>query len=108
MRPFPEGTGQWQVSAAGGNMPRWSADGTRLFYIQDDDLLMEVELTLAGAPVLSDPRPLFSSAAHRLGTDHGYDVSPDGGSFVVVAFGAESGSGGDLTLISPWPGSSRD
>jgi len=108
MRPFPEGTGQWQVSAAGGNMPRWSADGTRLFYIQDDDLLMEVELTLAGAPVLSDPRPLFSSAAHRLGTDHGYDVSPDGGSFVVVAFGSESGSGGDLTLISPWPGSSRD
>ncbi|HLF56748.1 MAG TPA: protein kinase [Thermoanaerobaculia bacterium] len=104
LRPFPSGAGRWQVSTSGGDMPRWSADGRRLFFVQGDGQVMEVEIDLRGTPVLSDPRPLFSSVALRLGPAHGYDPAPDGNGFVTVELGSASGSGGDLTLIRPWPG----
>jgi len=101
--PFPEGAGRWQVSISGGEMPRWSADGRRLFYLQNDDQMMLVDIDLRGMPVLSDPRPLFSSANKRLGPSHGYDIAPDGSGFVTVELGTPEGGGGDLTLIRPWP-----
>jgi Tol biopolymer transport system component len=108
LRSFPEGHGRWQVSFEGGDCPRWSAEGNRLVFLQDDNLVMEVGVTLGETPVLSDPRRLFSAATHRLGPEHGYDVAPDGDSFVTVAFGEESGAGGDLTLMSPWPSTSGE
>jgi len=103
LRTFPEGAGHWQVSVAGGEMPRWSADGGHLYYLQDGDFLMEVEVELGGTPRLSDPRRLFSAASHRLGPEHGYDPSPDGDGFVTVEFGSGAGARGDLTLVAPWP-----
>ena len=103
LQPFPEGHGRWQVSFAGGDLPRWSGDGTRLSFLQDDTLMMEVEVTLGETPLLSDPRQAMTAASGRLGLEHGYDIAPDGESFVTVAFGEETGTGGDLTLISPWP-----
>jgi len=102
LRPFPKGSGRWQASTAGGDMPRWSADGARLYYLQDGDLLMEVEVDLGGMPRLSDPRPLFSATARHLGLEHGYDPAPDGQGFVTVELQNLS-DGGDLTLIRPWP-----
>jgi Tol biopolymer transport system component len=108
LRPFPEGHGRWQVSFAGGDLPRWSGNGTRLYFLQDDNLVMEVEVTLGETPLLSDPHRIFSAASHRLGPEHGYDVAPDGESFVTVAFGEETEAGGDLTLISPWPSTSGE
>jgi Tol biopolymer transport system component len=104
LRPFPTGAGRWQVSNGGGGQPRWSADGRRLFYIRNDDEIMEVETDLRGTPVLSDPRPLFSSQALHLGPGHGYDVLPDGSGFVTIELGTSlAAGGGDLTLIRPWP-----
>jgi serine/threonine-protein kinase len=32
VRPFPGHGGKWQISADGGGQPRWSHDGTRLFF----------------------------------------------------------------------------
>lgn len=32
VRPFPSGTGQWQISVAGGDWPRWRKDGKELYY----------------------------------------------------------------------------
>jgi len=42
----PRGT--WQVSQAGGLVPRWSPDGTELFYITRSGMLMTVGLDLQG------------------------------------------------------------
>jgi dipeptidyl aminopeptidase/acylaminoacyl peptidase len=32
VRPFPAGTGQWQISVAGGDWPRWRQDGKELVF----------------------------------------------------------------------------
>ena len=32
VRPFPSGTGQYQVSDSGGDWPRWRRDGNELFH----------------------------------------------------------------------------
>ncbi len=32
VRPFPTGTGQWQISVAGGDWPRWRQDSKMLFF----------------------------------------------------------------------------
>ncbi len=32
VRPFPSGTGQWQISVAGGDWPRWRGDGRELYF----------------------------------------------------------------------------
>jgi Tol biopolymer transport system component len=37
VRPFPDGSGRTQVSAAGGTWPLWSRDGRWLLYTQDAD-----------------------------------------------------------------------
>jgi len=37
LQPFPSGAGRWQVSRAGGNFPRWSPAGDRLFYVEEGD-----------------------------------------------------------------------
>jgi len=75
----------------------------RLVFLQGD-LLLAVDVELTAVPVLSDPRPLFSAHALRLGPGHGYDLAPDGEHLVTVALGTDTTGGGDLTLIAPWPG----
>ncbi len=32
VRPFPSGAGQWQISVAGGDWPRWRRDGKELYF----------------------------------------------------------------------------
>ena len=34
VRPFPDGAGRWQISSNGGTAPRWSPDGTELFFVE--------------------------------------------------------------------------
>ena len=41
VQPFPGPGGRIQISSAGGSQPRWSRDGTRIFYIQPDKKLMQ-------------------------------------------------------------------
>lgn len=45
---FPDATGKWQVSTAGGVAPRWRADGKELYFLAPDATLMVVPVTAAG------------------------------------------------------------
>jgi hypothetical protein len=40
VQPFPASGGKWQVSAGGGNYPRWSAEGDRLYYRSDAGIMV--------------------------------------------------------------------
>jgi len=91
VRPFPSGDGQWQVSANGGNQPRWSRDGKELFYVEGDTLAA-VEVTTSPAFALVSTTPLFSDP-HLSSATSGqiaYDVSADGRFVLVESVGSES------------------
>ncbi len=47
VEPFPPTGERWQVSVAGGEEPRWTEDGTRLFY-RVGDYLMSVDIEYSG------------------------------------------------------------
>jgi Tol biopolymer transport system component len=76
IQSFPNPGLKQQVSTAGGAMPRWSADGTELFYIAQDFSLMAVPVKRSGSSVeVGAPQSLFRTGASRINT---YNVAPDG------------------------------
>ena len=86
VRPFPEGSGKWQVSANGGTNPRWRHDGRELFYVEESTL-MAVAVSTEQGFVPGQPQICFESEDLRL-NDYGapqYDVSADGQRFLTTA-----------------------
>jgi len=72
-----DGSARWQVSNGGGDQPRWSRKGDRLFYLTGDDM-MEVEVRRGASLSLGAPRRLFSLSEQRLLSSAGFDVASDG------------------------------
>ena len=82
VRPFPDPGGKWQISIAGGTLPRWGHDGSELFYLGEDDKLMVAEIKAAGSAInVTSVRPLFETRPIRTGSV--YDVFSDGRRFLV-------------------------
>jgi serine/threonine-protein kinase len=85
------------VSTAGGDAPRWRADGRELFYRAPDGTIMSVAMALGDAASPSKPRvavanPPFSTAAHSL------SVTSDATRFVAYGRGEPA----VFTLILDW------
>jgi Tol biopolymer transport system component len=66
------------VSSGGGGMPKWSRDGSELFY-RTSDAMMAVTIGPDGS-ITSEPRRLFDAK------DYGYyyDISSDGKRFLMI------------------------
>jgi len=106
VRPFPSGSGKWQVSTAGGTSPQWRADGRELYYVAPDGRLMAVAISTPDPQTLEPgtPVPLFQT---RLATGAGvvpgmsqYVVAPDGTFLMNVAVGDPSAS--PITVVVNW------
>jgi serine/threonine-protein kinase len=86
VKPFPSGDGKWQVSHGGGNSPRWSRTGDRLYFLEvgTPTKVMEAEISTAGAVRVGTPRVVFDAA--KLGGLRltGWDVAPDGRRFLLI------------------------
>jgi serine/threonine-protein kinase len=89
---------RWRVSADGGQEPRWAHDGRELFYRNQANELVAVEI--GGDPTFESGRQevLFSMEDY-LGSDGRaqYDVGPDDERFVMLRF--EEAEGVDLVLL---------
>jgi serine/threonine protein kinase/Tol biopolymer transport system component len=84
VRSYPEGAGKIQVSVNGGMQPRWSRDGTEIFYIAPDGTLTAAEVTARGSKVeIGAVRPLFGGLPANNTGAIPYDVAPDGKRFLV-------------------------
>lgn len=88
-----------RVSPAGGDFPRWRADGRELYYQAPDGTIMGVAVRLGTTVTLSPPRvavtgPPFSRVFR------GFEVTPDGQRF--IAFGREDPL--LFTLVLDWAG----
>jgi serine/threonine protein kinase/Tol biopolymer transport system component len=77
IRSFPDGRRRYPVSAGGGSLPRWGADGRVLFYVGPDRTLMSVNVTRAGDELdVGRPVRLFQSPAFHANGE--YEVASDG------------------------------
>ena len=84
VRPFPGGPGKEQVSINGGMQVRWSRDGTELFYVESDTLIV-VKVTTRPEFAMGAETRLFSSPnLVRRWPVPNYDVAADGKRFVMI------------------------
>jgi dipeptidyl aminopeptidase/acylaminoacyl peptidase len=86
LKAFPSGDGKWQVSVNGGNVPRWSGIGDKLFYVErapgsTEPKVLEVDVVMQPFLRLGTPRVLFTATG---AVPAGWDVSPDGQRFIYL------------------------
>ena len=60
IRSFPGPGRGWQISSGGGQSPRWSDDGKKIYYLTLDWKLMVVPVTMGATVQVGAPRFLFS------------------------------------------------
>jgi serine/threonine-protein kinase len=112
VRPYPSGTGRWQISDSGGGYARWARSGRELFY-RSDTGVMAAAIEPAGESLRTGkPRLLFAGPFRGgiggLGIASNsfpdYDVSPDGQRFVMFPEAASTGGErlGLVTIVSNW------
>lgn len=118
--PFPEGSGKWQISAAGGTEPTWRRDGKELFYLAGTFVMAaDVDGTWAAFEVGS-VRPLFEVARRvqnyngltargsNFGTGRVYDVAADGQRFLVNVVAEDQAAPPlPITVITNWTATLR-
>ena len=94
---------RWQISNAGGTMPRWRSDGKEIFYLGLDGKLMAAWISSDGSSFQSStPELLFNATPPLLRSpSFEYDVTPDGQRFLIVE-PAEKPEYLPLTLVSKW------
>jgi DNA-binding winged helix-turn-helix (wHTH) protein len=77
--------GKWQISTAGGELPRWRGDGTELFFHFSDSFFAVDVKTDGAAFEAGNPKRLFDIPAVSASATHGeYTVTKDGQRFLVL------------------------
>jgi serine/threonine protein kinase/Tol biopolymer transport system component len=104
VRAFPSGGGNYQVSSAGGNHPRWRGDGRELFFLAPDGTMMAAEINMNQGLHATAPRPLFQTGILAQQSDNRpYVVTKDGNRFLVPVAGQDTGPVPDLVVVMNWP-----
>ncbi|MGC1105014.1 MAG: hypothetical protein WA876_00610 [Candidatus Acidiferrales bacterium] len=97
------GSGLWQVSSGGGDVPKWRGDGKELFYISPDHKMMAAGISEQGSGIsIGKATPLFT--VNLAGTPGGrtYAVGPRGQKFLAIT--PLGGTGPQaVTLVVNWP-----
>jgi len=106
VRPFPPGEGEYTISIAGGDSPRWRGDGKELFFMGTDGKMMAVPVKSAVGtkPSLEAGAPTALFEAHILNTTYQfeYDVTADGKRFLINSTGTDTASAPPLTVVTNW------
>jgi eukaryotic-like serine/threonine-protein kinase len=99
--PFPGPGGQWQISTAGGSLPRWRRDGAEIFYLDPDNNLMAAAVNGKGESFdVGGVKPLFGTHSAG-GGRYRYDVSADGQRFLINTALQQSISA-PITVVLNW------
>jgi len=102
--PFPAADGKWQVSAAGGQEPRWREDGKELFYVSADGKMMAVSVTTGASFKSGSPIALFQTQRRQPVSAFAvfsYDVAGDGQSF-LIATKRDEATAAPLSVLLNW------
>jgi Tol biopolymer transport system component len=101
--PFPGPGAVKQISATGGTVsPIWRKDGKAIFYLDDNDNLMETEVVSDGDSLtVGKTRQLFKTKAYTfVYQGFPYDVSRDGQRFLINTRAEEDRA--EVTVITNW------
>jgi Tol biopolymer transport system component len=80
---FPGPGRRWQVSAAGGTLPRWSPDGKEIYFLSSARDLMAASVEARdGGLEIGLARPVLEITYRVPGAL--YDVAPDGRRFLII------------------------
>jgi Tol biopolymer transport system component len=110
VRPFPDvDAGRWQVSTSGGRTPQWSADSSRLFFIDEDDrVAMVTDIRPGESFAFSTPRQFIDVGLYpSLGSrTRDYGVALDGERLLLPKLLGASGisqlSTGEFVIVENW------
>ncbi|HXZ41850.1 MAG TPA: hypothetical protein VEG68_13995, partial [Terriglobales bacterium] len=100
VEPVPGPGGRWQLSTDGGEQPRWARNGREIFY-RNGTKMMSVPVEIQPAFRAGKPVELFDHKFDRGGAVGGYDVSPDGQTFVMTR--SEHANPTEIRVVVGWP-----
>jgi len=95
---FPERRGKWQVSADGGELPRWRADGKELYWTGLDFR------TVMAAPVELQAAEVKAGRGEALFRGAGFNVEPsrDGRRFLMLVPEGGDTAGLPMVVVQNW------
>ncbi|MCW8985706.1 MAG: hypothetical protein OQK55_10210, partial [Thermoanaerobaculales bacterium] len=82
---FPGPGGKWQVSTNGGTEPRWSADGSEIFYLDSTQNLVTVPVTTGATFKAGLPLELFDARLFPYVGRNRYIATDDGERFLTLS-----------------------
>ena len=97
VQEFPPKGVKSQISTAGGDEPKWRADGRELFYREGSKVVSVEVKTNARKLEAGIPKPLFDVPGS---TD--FDISADGQKFLVVVPNEDPDSPQPFTVVTNW------
>jgi serine/threonine protein kinase/Tol biopolymer transport system component len=99
VEPVPGPGGRWQISTSGGEQPRWVRNGKEIVYRNGTKMMSAAVLI---QPTFSTAKPveLFDRKFDRGGSVGGYDVTPDGQTFVMTR--AEQANPTEIRVVVGW------
>ena len=95
---FRGGQGKWQVSASGGEQPRWSKDGKELYYLDPTFSVLAVPVKDAGGALQFGNAQLLVS--HWTAPNVFYDVNPDGKKILLDRVSQQVSQ--SITVVTNW------
>ncbi len=93
------GSGKWQISAEGGDRPRWRADGSEIYYIALNRMLMAVPVKTTPTFEPGRPVPLFETNVTGF---FPYDVAPDGRFLINTVADPATLPSSPITVVLNW------
>jgi serine/threonine protein kinase/Tol biopolymer transport system component len=100
VRPYPgTQTSKALVSRNGGGFPKWSRDGSELYFVSFDNEIMVVDVATAPTFTASTPRVLFARDVLAGRPDDEYDPHPDGRRFLNIAWAGDVTRDNDLVVV---------
>ncbi len=101
---YPSLEGRWQASNAGGQWPRWSARGDRLYFSRGNDVMV-LEVGAGASPVLGNPGLVVTrppAGVLPFGFDMMFAVSADGRRIVTARSHETGRQRPRLAIVQSW------
>jgi serine/threonine protein kinase len=99
VEPVPGPGGRWQISTDGGEQPRWVRNGREIVY-RNGTKMMSAAVQIQPKFGAAKPVELFDRKFDRGGSVGGFDVTPDGQTFVMTR--SEQANPTEIRVVVGW------